>query len=225
VTRTQERWCSTCDEADSISTTDRCSFCGGDLGRRIDARGRDATRRRGVPSRINDRQARVLHAAHLERRASVRELARNVHEQLGYRSPGSCVEGIRAAWARLGLDARDRVDATVLASTVHGRARRSGKDPDYRRELRERARAAGKRLEHVIESRVSAVANGLVQLSSARALVPGPQAGADARSASGVGDALGLGGVARAPRRGRRGAGRRRRCRCAADRQERGHGC
>lgn len=77
-------------------------------------------RRRGKPvgkwGKLRDEQLRLLHRFHLEREASIRELAREISAQAGYASEGSALEGIRAGWKRLGLEARSQPQATALAN-------------------------------------------------------------------------------------------------------------
>jgi hypothetical protein len=58
---------------------------------------------------------------------------------LGYRTDKSCLEGIRAAFDREGLTARDQSTATGLANAARG-SRLPGEDKNsYRRRMRREA--------------------------------------------------------------------------------------
>jgi hypothetical protein len=68
----------------------------------------------------------------------------------GYASENSALEGLRHAMRTLDLPVRDRVDATVLASTMHGNSRRVARQPGHpdhaaflahRRRVRRKGRA------------------------------------------------------------------------------------
>jgi hypothetical protein len=125
------------------------------LGRKVDSRGRDATRRRGVPARLSDEQLRAAHRLHIAAGLSVRELGRRGWQAWGYATPKSAATALSKGWRRLGLFARDRIEATVKASTVHGHATRAAKaryTPEYaehRKTLRRQSeRCAGVRTQY-----------------------------------------------------------------------------
>jgi hypothetical protein len=95
---------------------------------------------RGVDYRIP--LAELLAAAEEHRRGwSLRALARMRYRQWGYASPGSALEGLRKALRTIDAPVRDRVAATVDASTIHGNASRAAHHPghpDYQRWLAHR---------------------------------------------------------------------------------------
>lgn len=85
---------------------------------------------RGVESKIPLRAALEAHAAH-QAGWSLRALARLHWRDWGYAGPGACLEGLRAVFRTLDLPVRDRIDATVEASTVHGHSRRAFVNPQH----------------------------------------------------------------------------------------------
>lgn len=101
---------------------------------------------RGVDFRIPLSEVRQAHAEHLAG-WSLRALARMRYEQWGYASPNSALEGLRRAMHTLELPVRDRIEATIAASEVHGKARRADKAAGtrehraHRNALRRRKRA------------------------------------------------------------------------------------
>lgn len=125
-----QSWCSACREWTVIDAGRPCAWCGETL-----------VRRRGgwkvkVAHRINERMARALHAKY-EQGISARRLAIELHAVLGYKSHHSAEAAIGQAFRRYGLPVRDRIEATVLASTS------SGLSPRDARERRRRRREAG----------------------------------------------------------------------------------
>lgn len=105
---------------------------------------------RGVEIRVPLKAALDAHRAH-QAGWSMRALARMHYAEWGYASPSSALEGLRGAWRVLELQARDRIEATVEASTVHGNSSRAARDPEHpghaaflaqRRHLRARKREA-----------------------------------------------------------------------------------
>jgi threonine synthase len=69
----------------------------------------------GQPSRISPAQARALHSFH-SRGLSLRAIARTVWERLGYSSENSCLEGLRSAFRREGLQVRSHSAATAASN-------------------------------------------------------------------------------------------------------------
>ena len=99
----------------------------------------------GAGCKLTDEQLRALHAAHM-RGQSINELAKSIYVQVGYSSQSSCASCISNAWQRLRLQARDRIEMSVLKSTKHGRgSRKQQRDggPDYARYRREQRRKSG----------------------------------------------------------------------------------
>jgi hypothetical protein len=73
---------------------------------------------------------------------SLRAIARMVWQRFGYRSEGSCLEGMRAAFRREGLPVRHRSAATAAANRARGQ-RLPGEDKNaYRRRMRRERREA-----------------------------------------------------------------------------------
>jgi hypothetical protein len=100
---------------------------------------------RGVDYRIPLSELRAAadeHAAGF----SLRSIADRHWQRWGYASPKSALEGLRHALRSIDAPVRDRLEAVVLASTVHGNGRRAMQaagDPAYRahrRRLRRQAR-------------------------------------------------------------------------------------
>ncbi len=85
---------------------------------------------RGVDYRIP--LAELLAAAEDHRRGwSLRAISRMRYRRWGYASPGSALEGLRKALRTIEAPVRDRVEATVDASLVHGHARRAMRMPEH----------------------------------------------------------------------------------------------
>ena len=80
-------------------------------------------------------------AEHHERGWSLRSIARLHWRRWGYANPKSALEGLRHALRTIDAPIRDRVDATRLASTMHGNASRAARlpgHPDHARFLKHR---------------------------------------------------------------------------------------
>lgn len=116
-------YCPQCREATSLHDKGACPWCDTQLTRR--------PWKRGVPSRVTDDQLRALHVAY-ERGLSLRQLGERVYERLGYSSSKSAAMAIHSGFKRLHLPTRDRIEATVAASTTHGKGSRVNK-AEYRR--------------------------------------------------------------------------------------------
>ena len=72
-------------------------------------------------------QVATLHRLHVEHGISIRELGRQLWERHGYASAHSCANSLSDLFARQHRTARDRVEATRLASTTHGKGARADK--------------------------------------------------------------------------------------------------
>jgi hypothetical protein len=78
------------------------------------------------PSRkLTTRQIQAAHTLHIDGGLSIRELGRQLYSRHGYATAKSCAVALSDAFRQHGLRARDRVEATVAASTTHGRAARA----------------------------------------------------------------------------------------------------
>lgn len=62
---------------------------------------------------------------------SLRALSRMRWEQWGYASPGSALEGLRRALRTIDAPVRDRIEASIDASLIHGNNRRAMKHPGH----------------------------------------------------------------------------------------------
>lgn len=131
----REAWCPTCDEWTSPVDSGRCLWCDGELDTSRRRRSGRKPGRKPGSGRLTDQQLRVLHLAHVRQQASINQLAKQIHERIGYRSHHSAAVAISAGWKRLGLPARDRIEATRLASTTHGHGARDRDEQAYRRFL------------------------------------------------------------------------------------------
>lgn len=128
--RLDQAWCPTCREWTVLDVGKPCAFCETILVRK---RGGWKTKSRG---RINERMARAIHAKY-EAGWSARKLGQELWQVLGYASAHSCEFAIGNAFRRYGLPVRERIEATILASTS------SGLSPRDDRERRRRRREAG----------------------------------------------------------------------------------
>ncbi len=95
--------------------------------------------------KLTDEQIRAAHVVYEQTGLSLRALAAQLWERYEYASMASCRQSLLEGFIRLGLPRRDRIEATIAAATVHGKARGKG----YRAWLREqrgeaRPRCAGK---------------------------------------------------------------------------------
>jgi len=113
------------------------------IGRKVDARGRSLEKRRGVPPNLTDEQIRAAHLIYVKRRLSFRALGKLLYAQFGYKSPRSCANSLCDQFKRLGIPARDRIEATVLASTTHGLAPRGARGAEFRAHRRKLRLANG----------------------------------------------------------------------------------
>lgn len=113
------------------------------------ARPGGSTQPRRYPQRPESKmtlaQIRQAHARHVAGE-SVRALGRALWETYGYASPSSCANSLSEAFLREGLATRDRIEATKLASTVHGNAGRGDRRSNalrYRVHRKRRRRERG----------------------------------------------------------------------------------
>ncbi len=62
---------------------------------------------------------------------SLRAICRLNWKRWGYASCGSALEGLRRALRTIAAPVRDRIEATVQVSTLHGNARRAFREPGH----------------------------------------------------------------------------------------------
>jgi hypothetical protein len=78
-------------------------------------------------AKLTRAQVIAAHKLHIDGGLSIRELGRRLWQPYGYASARSCANSLSDLFKTLGLPARDRVAATVAASTTHGRGARRDK--------------------------------------------------------------------------------------------------
>ncbi len=104
--------------------------------------------RTGAQRRISDDQLRLLFRLYEEQGLSAYKVADQVWKQFGYTSAKSCSIALYDGWKALGFEMRDRIEATIIASTIHGKAPRRGGRAGYKRWLREqRGETVGRKCE------------------------------------------------------------------------------
>jgi len=133
-----KNWCAKCRETTGLTARGQCEWCDTPLTHKTG-------RKPGQGSLLSDNQLRALHVAHTEGR-SINEMAGKIFDKVGYSSPGSCASAVSHGWKRLHLEARGRIEMTVLASTKHGRAGRKQAveyGPDYAKYRKEQKLANG----------------------------------------------------------------------------------
>lgn len=128
--RIEQAWCPSCQEWTVLDAGRPCAFC-----ETILVRKRGGWKRK-VEHRITERMARAIHAKY-EQGWSARKLSVELHQVLGYASYHSCEVALGDAFRRYGLPVRDRIEATIIASTS------SGLSPRDHRERRRRRIEAG----------------------------------------------------------------------------------
>lgn len=127
-------YCSKCKQLSAIDGNCNCLWCGTKASKRGGWERPDLS----AKGKITDAQLQALHVAHVNG-ASMNSLAGQIYEKLGYASQKSCLGAICKGFKRLGLPARDRIEATRKASTKHGLAPRYGSRPGYSRYKLEQA--------------------------------------------------------------------------------------
>lgn len=76
--------------------------------------------------------ADLLAAAEQHQRGwSLRSIAKFRWQAWGYASEKSALEGLRNGLRTIDAPVRDRIQATVLASTMHGNSRRAARQPGH----------------------------------------------------------------------------------------------
>ena len=108
-----------------------CAFCDTLLVKR-----KGGWKRPDLRGRISEAAARAIHAKYATG-VSARTLGRELYQVLGYKTANTCETAIGDAFKRYGLARRERIEATVLASTS------SGLSPRDWRERNRRRKAAG----------------------------------------------------------------------------------
>lgn len=123
-----DRWCPSCEEWTSLTDRAVCAWCDTPLERRR----RGGWKRPDLRgSKYSDAQLRALHLVYDRDGVSINQLAKRTYGKVGYKSHHSAAVAISAAWKRMGLPARGRIDAVKLACTTHGLAPKHGPRPGY----------------------------------------------------------------------------------------------
>jgi hypothetical protein len=128
--------CPTCRTRVLLGRSGRCVWC--DTQVATPPAGRPKARanaNRGVPVLISDELLERAHAMHMDG-MSLRGIAAQLHPETAYSSPKSLVEGLRTQFRHRGWYVRPQREATIKASTVHGKAPRGRVDPAHRHSLR-----------------------------------------------------------------------------------------
>jgi len=112
--RIDQSWCPSCKEWTVLDAGWPCAWCDTILVKR-----KGGWKRPDIHGRISESAARAIHAKY-ETGTSARTLGRELYRVLGYKSAHGCETAIGAAFHRYGLPVRDRIAATVLASTTKG---------------------------------------------------------------------------------------------------------
>lgn len=110
----------------------------------------DTEKRRGTKPILSDAQVVAAHKLHMDGGLSINELARRGWKVWGFKSAEGASSGLRAGFARLGLERRSREAAVKLALTKHGlsakevrKDRNHPKRRQYRAYERQRDREKG----------------------------------------------------------------------------------
>ncbi len=129
-------YCPSCRELTVIDVGRPCAWC--------DTITVPPPRPRGKPkgkhARVSDEQLKILYRVYVERRVSVRQIAGQVWEQLGYASAQACGNSLHALLTDRGYKLRSQREVTVARNHRHGRKPRALAGPavgEYRRWLKE----------------------------------------------------------------------------------------
>jgi hypothetical protein len=78
-------------------------------------------------AKLTERQLRAVYRLHIDGGHSLRAIARAGWEQWGYASPNAALNSLSDRLRSIGLKPRNRIEATIKASTTHGRGSRKDK--------------------------------------------------------------------------------------------------
>lgn len=127
TTSLMQAWCPTCAQMALPDPAGRCVWCDTPT---LAARPRRAGRPAGKWGYLSDAQVRACYAFY-EQGRPVLAIARQIHERTRYANCHSCSRALYLAFRRLGLPCRERIEACVAASRVHGLAPKHGPRPGY----------------------------------------------------------------------------------------------
>lgn len=132
-------YCHTCSDDTLVRDNGSCSWCDTPITTQPPTPSRVRSGKSCGPDWLTEKQLRKAHTAH-RNGASLHSIAKTMHPASRYSSPTTLAQALSTEWHRRGWYVRDRLEATVKASTTHGRARRGKhRDQEYIRELRRRA--------------------------------------------------------------------------------------
>lgn len=135
-------WCPTCEEFTILDVGRACAWC--DTVTVAPPAAAATPARRGKPkgkhARVTDRQLAAIHHVYVTRGVSVRGIAAQVWETLGYASEGACATSLYSLLVDRGYQLRSQSQVTIDRNLKHGKASRNGRvehGPDgYRRWLK-----------------------------------------------------------------------------------------
>jgi hypothetical protein len=130
-------YCPTCRQDAVLNDAGRCSWC--DTPSHADVADKPRRGGGGPGARwLTEPQLRAAHRAHVDGE-SLNSIGKRLLVETRYTSLYGVVAALSGEWKRRGWFVRDRIEACVAASTIHGRARRgANRDPEYKRECRRR---------------------------------------------------------------------------------------
>jgi hypothetical protein len=100
----------------------------------------DSRYRRRRDARLTESQVLAAHRLYVAKGWSLRTLGAMLWKPLGYASAKSAANSLWAEFISAGLPRRDRIEATVRASTTHGLRPRLGQSAEQRAAYNERRR-------------------------------------------------------------------------------------
>jgi len=128
----RDAYCPTC-RADVYATDSGCPWCENPV---LDQRPIGSRPRLGQGRKMTDQQVRAAHVIYQQTGLSVRRLAELLYERHGYKSASACATSLNKAFVSLGLERRDKIEASIAAHTTHGLTAGGHAAPLYKRTLR-----------------------------------------------------------------------------------------
>ena len=124
-----QAWCPTCAEMTLPRDDGTCIWC--DTPTTPPPRRRGGGKPAGKWGYLTDAQVRACHVLYMQG-LSLNQVAERIWTRTRYASAASLSRALHEQFMRLGLPRRDRLEASIAASTIHGLAR----DPEHRRRLK-----------------------------------------------------------------------------------------
>jgi hypothetical protein len=131
-------WCPTCREPTVTEPGRACAWCDTTIVTLATAtRRRGGGKPKGKYAKVTDAQLATLHAVYWRNGLSVRQLANHgdppIWKRLGYATDHACANALHKLLRDRGYELRDRIEATVLASTKNGLSPRDSQERKRRR--------------------------------------------------------------------------------------------